>query len=126
MSEMEVKRRLLVVRGPFCSRKRLYNSISSTERPSPEKVGCAMESLKEESLGVVVKVRRGVFFYKVFPHQVDVTSLAKYGISEEEYKGTYFSQDSMITTDQRSYMEHHHPKKDQYDFLDETVPNVGN
>ena len=95
MSEMEVKRRLLVVRGPFCSRKRLYNSISSTERPSPEKVGCAMESLKEESLGVVVKVRRGVFFYKVFPHQVDVTSLAKYGISEEEYKGTYFSQDSM-------------------------------
>ena len=123
MSEMELNRRLLVVPGPFCSRKRLYNSISSTERPSSEKVECAMERLKEESLGLVVKVRRGVFFDKVFPHQVDVTSLAKYGISKEGYKGTYFSEDPMITLAQKSYLEYYHPKKNEYDLLDKTVPN---
>ena len=58
---------------------------------------------------MVVKVRRGVF-YKVFPHEVDVASLAKYGISKVEYKDTYFSEDPMISVAQKSYMENHHPK----------------
>ena len=60
-----------------------------------------MEKLKEESLGTIVKVRRGVFFYKVFPHEVDVTSLAKHGLSRDDYKQIYFSEDPMVTNAQR-------------------------
>ncbi len=123
---MEVKRRLLLVPGPFCSRKRLYNSISSTDRPSSEKVEIAMEKLKEESLGTIVKVRRGVFFYKVFPHEVDVTSLAKYGLSRDDYKQIYFSEDPMVTNAQRLYMVEYHPRKNEFDFLDEALPNAEN
>lgn len=118
---MELKKRILAVPGPFCSRKRLYNSISSTDRPSPEKVESAMESLKEESIGVIVKVRRGVFFYKAFPHVIDIALLAKYGISEDEYKNIYFSEDPLITEDQKLYMEHHHPERDAYEMLDRTA-----
>lgn len=121
LTEKEVKTRLMAVPGPFCSRKRLYNSISSTDRPRPDQVESAMEHLKDEALGSIVRIRRGVIFYKAFPHLVDATSLAKYGISAEKYKETYFSEDRLITDDQKSYMVFNHPQRDAYELLDETT-----
>jgi hypothetical protein len=50
------------VPGPFFSKRRIYNSVSSADRPTPAKVQEVMQALSNESLGAVVRVRRGVFF----------------------------------------------------------------
>ncbi len=61
--------KILMVPGPFFTKRRIYNSISSADRPDPAKVEEVMQALAVESLGSVVKIRRGVIFYKSFPEQ---------------------------------------------------------
>lgn len=114
--------KILMVPGPFCGKRRVYNSISSADRPEPAKVESMMQALAAESLGNVVKIRRGVFFYKTFPKDVDETTLAKYRISLEDFRKCFFNNDDHITETQKEYLESNHPKRNEYQALQVAEP----
>ncbi len=109
--------KILMIPGPFFTKRRIYNSISSADRPDPAKVEEVMQALAVESLGSVVKIRRGVMFYKSFPEHVDQTTLAKYRISLEDFRKCFFTNDDHITETQKLYLESNHPKKAEYQAL---------
>lgn len=111
-----------MVPGPFCTKRRIYNSISSADRPDPAKVEEMMQALAADSLGSVVKIRRGVIFYKSFPEHVDETTLAKYRISLEDFRKCFFTVDDNLTATQKEYLELNHPKRAEYQALQLAQP----
>lgn len=109
----DVKQRILTLPGPYCSSKRVYNSFSSSSRPTPKKTEECMRDLETASLGQVKKLGKSTVFYKTLPSTLIHSEHHLAG--EPEYvfgatKETFLKADDLLTSSQKETMLDNHPK----------------
>ncbi|XP_066925267.1 uncharacterized protein [Clytia hemisphaerica] len=106
----DIQEKILSLPGPFHSRKRIYNSYSSANRPTPDQTQQAMENLQSLKFGFVKKIGKAHVFYKQLPSKViDFTSSK---MTEEAYKMVFVSKDPIPTKKFYKKMIDEHPQKD--------------
>lgn len=111
VSKEDVKQRILTMPGPFCSCKRVYNSYSSSSRPSPKLTEDCMKELDNESLGSMKKVQKSTFFFKVLPSTLvhSEHQLGAFNLSLEQYKEHFLQNDDLLPSSQKEKMLENHP-----------------
>lgn len=106
VSKEDVKQRILTMPGPFCICKRVYNSYSSSSRPSPKLTEDCMKELDNESLGSMKKVQKSTFFFKVLPSTL---VHSEHQLSLEQYKEHFLQNDYLLPSSQKEKMLENHP-----------------
>ena len=99
--------------GPFCTQRRMYNSFSSSNRPSAAHVQECFRSLEQLGLGKIRRINRSVVFYKTLPTEMeDVENhLGPYDMSLEDYKRLFLNKDELVPSSQWDHLVDEHPKK---------------
>ena len=112
LSKEDIKKKILCLPGPFCSAKRIYNSFSSSSRPSPQVTEQCFQELTNESLGSFKKVQKSTFFYKALPLTLPNSEyhLSALNLSLEDYKANYLKKDDLLPSSQRDKMLENHPQ----------------
>lgn len=115
VSKEDIKRKILCIPGPFCNAKRVYNSFSSSSRPSPQVTEQCFQELANESLGSFKKVQKSRFFYKALPLTLANSEhhLGALNLSLEDYKGNFLKKDDLLPSSQRDKMLENHPQEDE-------------
>ena len=112
----DIKKKLLCLPGPFCSAKCVYNSFSSSLRPSPQVTEQCFQELATESLGSFKKVQKSTFFYKALPLTLANSKhhLGALNLSLEKYKTNVLKKDDILPSSQRDKMLENHPQEDEW------------
>ncbi|PFX15898.1 hypothetical protein AWC38_SpisGene19866 [Stylophora pistillata] len=112
VTDEDVKQRILTLLGPYCSSKRVYNSFSSSSRPTPKKTEECMRDLETASLGQVNKLGKSTVFYKTLPNILIHSQhrLGNLNMSLEQYKEKFLKYDDLLTSSQKEAMLDNHPK----------------
>lgn len=106
----DIQEKILTLPGPFHSRKRIYNSYSSANRPTPDETQQAMENLQSLNLGTVKKIGKTHVFYKELPSKL--VDFIPTKMTEEAYKRVFLSKDHIPTRSFYRKMIEEHPQKD--------------
>ena len=95
--------------------KRVYNSFSSSSRPSPQVTEQCFQELVSESLGSFKKVQKSTFFYKALPLTLANSEhrLGVFNLSFEDYKANFLKKDDLLPSSQRDKMLENHPQEDE-------------
>jgi len=107
----DIKRKVLLgLPGPFLSSKRVYNSFSSSQRPTPSQTEVAMRELEQDGFGTVQHIGRSMVFYKTLPSEISPAALLnQYGTNMETYTDNFFARDSLMSSSQfDTTLVHHH------------------
>ena len=97
--DSQIKEKVFSIQGPFVTRKRVYNSFSSAQWPTPQQTEKCLMDLKQEELGRWIKTGRLLVFYKELPSVVleKEEELAKYKVSLETYVQLFKKNDDLVT-----------------------------
>lgn len=108
----EIKRKVLLgLPGPFLSSKRVYNSFSSSQRPTPTQTEVAMRELEQDGFGSVQHMGRSMVFYKALPSDVSpATLLNQFGTNMETFTDNFFARDLLMSSSQFDNILLHHPQ----------------
>ena len=114
LSKEDIKKKILCLPGPFCSAKRIYNSFSSSSRPSPQVTEQCFQELTDESLGSFKKVQKSTFFYKALPLTLANSEhhLGALNLSLGDYKANVWK-DDLLPSSQRDKMLENHPQENE-------------
>ena len=115
VTPQEIQEVILKHPGPFVTPKRANRQFSSRIRPDSQTVLSQMRHLEGIGLGTVQQVGRSDFFYKVLPTVVNGEKLAKFGLSQDEYKNQFDKQDDGLTKSQKEAAMQNHPNGVAYD-----------
>ena len=101
----------MALHGPFCTQKRIYNSFSSSNRPSATHVQECFKSLEQVGLGKIHHVNRSVIFYKTLPTDMEAVenNLGPYDMSLEDYKKLFLKIDELVPSSQWDHLVDEHP-----------------
>ena len=115
VSKEDIKKKILCLPGPFCNAKRVYNSFSSSSRPSPQITEQCFQELANESLGSFKKVQKSTFFYKALPLTLAASEhhLGALNLSLDEYKDNFLKKDGLLPSSQRDRMLENHPMEEE-------------
>lgn len=115
VSKEDIKKKILCLPGPFCNAKRVYNSFSSSSRPSPQVTEQCFQELVSESLGSFKKVQKSTFFYKALPLTLANSEhcLGVFNLSFEDYKANFLKKDDLLPSSQGDKMLENHPQEDE-------------
>lgn len=112
VTDEDVKQRILMLPGPYCSSKRVYNSFSSSSHPTLKKTEECMRDLEMAALGQVNKLGKATVFYKTLPSTLIHSEhhLGNLNMSLEQYKEKFLKDDDLLTSSQKEAMLENHPK----------------
>ena len=115
VSKEDIKKKIVCLPGPFCSAKRVYNSFSSSSRPSPQVTEQCFQELANESLGSFKKVQKSTFFYKALPSTLVNSEhhLGALNLSLEDFKANFLKRDDLLPSSQRDKMLENHPQEEE-------------
>lgn len=86
----QIARKIINYDGPLVVTNLLRERFSSGKRPSPIEVQESMATLESQHLGYVATNGATVAFVKEVPAEVDEASLARLGVSMENYSKSFF------------------------------------
>ena len=114
VSKEDIEKKILCLPGPFCSAKRVYNSFSSSSRPSPQVTEQCFQELTDESLGSFKKVQKSTFFYEALPLTLANSEhhLGALNLSLEDYKANVWK-DDLLPSSQRDKMLENHSQENE-------------
>lgn len=112
VTDEDVKQRILMLPGPYCSSKRVYNSFSSSSHPTLKKTEECMRDLEMAALGQVNKLGKATVFYKTLLSTLIHSEhhLGNLNMSLEQYKEKFLKDDDLLTSSQKEAMLENHPK----------------
>ena len=115
VSKEDIKKKIVCLPGPFCSAKRVYNSFSSSSRPSPQVTEQCFQELANESLGSFKKVQKSTFFYKALPSTLVNSEhhLGALNLSLEDFKANFLKKDDLLPSSQRDKILENHPQENE-------------
>lgn len=93
----------------------MYNSFSSSSRPSPQVTEQCFQELANASLGSFKKVQKAAFFYKALPSTLSASEhhLGALNVSLEDYKAKFLKKDDVLPSSQGDKMLENHPQEAQ-------------
>lgn len=108
--------RILKMKGPYTTGRRVYTSFSSHCWPKISMVQEAMMSLETSNLGKVKEHNKLKVFYKNMPTSEDLLAkLAPFSITLEDYIENFSKEDDGYTVNQRRIIVDGHPNTDEFD-----------
>ena len=115
VSKEDIKRKILSLPGSFCSAKRIYNSYSSSLRPSPQITEQCFQELQNQSLGISKKLQESTVFYKALPSALAGSEhhLGALNLSLDDYKGNLLKKDDLLPSSPRDKMVENHPLNEE-------------
>ena len=105
----DVTLRILTMKGPFTTARRVYTSFSSHCRPNVSLVQKSMQDLEAAGIGIFKVINKLKFFYKMLPSDGLQQKLAKYNISVQDYRTTFLKDDDKLTASNIFTMSEGHP-----------------
>ena len=112
LNDEEIKVKVLTLPGPFCTRKRIYSSFSSSQRTSPQHTEKCMKELEAIGLGKCVINGKVLVFYKVLPSKIVYSDLLQpFQLIWDQYQEHFKLTDPLTTRYQRQKLFNAHPEK---------------
>lgn len=112
MTEDQVKDKILRMKGPFTTARRVSTSFSSQCRPKVDIVQASMEALQASGLGIFKVVSKLKIFYKNLPDVDLQPKLANFNIAQEEYSSTFDLEDDKLTRTNKEIIMDGHPSRE--------------
>ena len=111
VSDEQIKEKVFIIPGPFVTRRRVYNSFSSAQRPTPQQTEDCLKKLEESDLGKCLKVGKTLVFYKELPSVMrgKEEDLAKIKMTADRYKNLFISIDDLVPQDMAEKFMNNHP-----------------
>ncbi|XP_078384848.1 uncharacterized protein LOC144667332 [Oculina patagonica] len=117
----DVSSRILLMKGPYTTTRRIYTSFSSHCRPNVNLVEQSMKELEAAGLGMYKQIKRLKIFYKILPSQDLRQKLAKFEVTQEEYREAFLMEDEKLTKGNIVTINEGHPFTEELNsFLTES------
>ena len=105
----DVTLRILTMKGPFTTARRVYTSFTSHCHPNVSLVQKSMQDLEAAGIGILKVINKLKIFYKMLPSDGLKQKLAKYNISVQDYRTTFLKDDDKLTASNIFTMSEGHP-----------------